>query len=142
MTEDAISKFIDSVPFFKDFTEHEKDRLISRGKCFEKYGNADVIFEQGDAGDSLFLVLNGTISLTRLGSARAVGEGRISLQKELEKHVTELPAGAVFGEVSMLTDCRRSVTARITSPTAVVMRITKKLMESLNHPAQIKFHKQ
>ena len=142
MTEDAISKFIDSVPFFKDFTEHEKTKLVSRGKCFEKYGNAEVIFEQGDAGDSLFLVLNGTINLTRLGSIKAVGEGRISLQKELEKHVTDLVSGAIFGEVSMLTGCRRNVTARITSPTAVVMRITKKLMESLNHPAQIKFHNQ
>lgn len=141
MTEDAISKFIDSVPFFKEFTEHEKTKLVSRGKCFEKYGNEDVIFQQGDAGDSLFLVLNGTISLTRLGSVKAV-EGRISLQKELEKHVTDLVSGAIFGEVSMLTDCRRNVTARITSPTAVVMRITKQLMESLNHAAQIKFHKQ
>ena len=142
MAEDAIAKFIDSVPFFIDFTGHEKDRLISRGKCFEKYGNEDVIFQQGDAGDSLFLVLNGTISLTRLGSIKAVGEGRISLQKELEKHVTDLVSGAIFGEDSMLTGCRRNVTARITSPTAVVMRITKKLMESLNQAAQIKFHKQ
>ena len=142
MTEDAISKFIDSVPFFKDFTEHEKTKLVSRGKCFEKYGNADIIFEQGDAGDSLFLVLNGTISLTRLGDVTSQDEGRISLLKEVEKHVTDLSSGAIFGEVSMLTDCRRNVTARITSPTAVVMRITKKLMESLNHPAQIKFHKQ
>ena len=142
MTEDAISKFIDSVPFFKEFTEHEKTKLVSRGKCFEKYGNAEVIFEQGDAGDSLFLVLSGTITLTRLSSVKTVGEGRISLQKELEKHVTELLAGAIFGEVSMLTDCRRNVTARVNSPTAVVMRITKKLMESLNHVAQIKFHKQ
>ena len=88
MTEDAISKFIDSVPFFKDFTEHEKNKLVSRGKCFEKYGTGDVLFEQGDAGDSLFLVLNGTISLTRLGSVRTVAEGRISLQQELEKNVT------------------------------------------------------
>ena len=142
MAEDTISRFINSVPFFKDFTDHEKTKLVRRGECFEKFGREDIIFEQGDAGDSLFLVLNGTISLTRLGSVRAVGEGRISLQKELEKHVTDLVSGAIFGEVSMLTDCRRNVTARVTSPTAVLMRITKKLMESLNHPAQIKFHKQ
>ncbi len=142
MAEDTISKFINSVLFFKDFTDHEKTKLVRRGECFEKYGREDIIFAQGDAGDSLFLVLNGTISLTRLGSVRAVGEGRISLQKESEKHVTDLVSGAIFGEVSMLTGCRRNVTARITSPTAVVMRITKKLMESLNHPAQIKFHEQ
>ena len=142
MSGDSISKFINSISFFKDFTDHEKNKLINRGNCFEKYGKGDVLFKQGEAGDSLFLVLNGTVSLTRLGTVSTVDANHISLGNEVEKHVTDLGSGQIFGEVSMLTECRRNVNATVTSPTSVVMRITKKLMESLNHPAQIKFHNQ
>ena len=42
----------------------------------------------------------------------------------------------------MLTECRRNATARVSSAEAVVMKITKKLIDSLNHPTQIKFHQQ
>jgi len=53
-----------------------------------------------------------------------------------------LNPGAIFGEVSMLTESKRNVTARVDSAQAVVMKITKKLIDSLNHPTQIKFHRQ
>jgi hypothetical protein len=42
----------------------------------------------------------------------------------------------------MLTECKRSATARVASAQAVVMKITKKLLDNLNHPTQIKFHQQ
>jgi len=42
----------------------------------------------------------------------------------------------------MLTESKRNVTARVESQQAVLMKITKKLIDSLNHPTQIKFHRQ
>jgi len=53
-----------------------------------------------------------------------------------------LNPGTIFGEISMLTESKRNATARVASSQAVVMKITKKLIESLNHPTQIKFHQQ
>ena len=66
----------------------------------------------------------------------------MSLKNEEEKHITNLKSGVIFGEVSMLTNCKRNVTARIFSKEVVLMKISKKLIDSLNHLTQIKFHRQ
>jgi len=142
MTEaDSITKFINTIPFFGVFKDVEKQKLISRANCFEKYNQEEVIFQQGDSGETLYLTLQGKISLFRLGTVDA-GEGRVSLKEEVEKQVTELHPGTIFGEISMLTESKRNATARVASAQAVVMKITKKLIEGLNHPTQIKFHQQ
>jgi CRP-like cAMP-binding protein len=71
-----------------------------------------------------------------------VDEGRVSLKDEADKKITTLNSGTIFGEISMLTDSKRNVSARVESAQVVVMKITKKLIDSLNHPTQIKFHRQ
>ena len=141
MVEDSITKFVNTVSFFKGFSDAEKEKLIIRADCFEKYKNGDVIFKQGDIGDTLFLVLQGEVVLFRLGTIK-VEEGRVSLKEEFDKKITTLNPGSIFGEISMLTESKRNVTARVESQQVVVMKITKKLIDSLNHPTQIKFHQQ
>ena len=141
MVEDSITTFINTVPFFEDFTDAEKEKLISRADCFEKYNEEEVVFQQGDPGDTLFLVLQGKIGLFRLGTID-VDEGRVSMKEEAERKITLMNVGVIFGEISMLTESRRNVTARVDSAQVVVMKVTKKLIDSLNHPTQIKFHRQ
>ena len=141
MAENSITKFINSIPFFKEFSDVEKEKLISRTDCFEKYDKGDLIFKQGDTGNTLFLVLQGKIALFRLGTIK-VDEGRVSLKEEADKKIITLNPGAIFGEISMLTESKRNATARVESEQVVVMKITKKLIDSLNHPTQIKFHRQ
>jgi CRP/FNR family transcriptional regulator, cyclic AMP receptor protein len=141
MAEDGIISFINSISFFSAFKENEKEKLINRADCFVKFSKDELIFKQGDAGDTLYLVIHGKVGLFRLGTIKATG-GRISLKDEVEKHVTDLSPGAIFGEVSMLTESKRNSTARVFSEQVVVMKITKKLIDSLNHPTQIKFHQQ
>ena len=141
MTEDSITKFVNTVPFFKGFSDAEKEKLIVRADCFEKYNNDDVIFKQGDIGDTLFLVLQGKVNLFRLGTIK-VEEGRVSLKEEFDKKIITLEPGSIFGEISMLTESRRNVSARVESEQAVVMKVTKKLIDSLGHHTQIKFHRE
>ena len=141
MVEDSITKFVNTVLFFKEFSDVEKEKLISREDCFEKYNKGDVVFKQGDPGNTLFLVLQGNITLFRLGTIK-VDEGRVSLKEEADKKVLILNSGTIFGEISMLTESKRNVSARVESGQAVVMKITKKLIDSLNHHTQIKFHRQ
>ena len=141
MAEDSITKFINSVTFFKGFSDAEKEKLIVRADCFEKYRQENVIFKQGDIGDTLFLVLQGEVVLFRLGTIK-VEEGRVSLKEEFDKKITTLEPGSIFGEISMLTESRRNVSARVESEQAVVMKVTKKLIDSLGHHTQIKFHRE
>ena len=141
MVEDSITKFVNTVPFFKEFSDVEKEKLISRADCFEKYNKEDLVFKQGDSGNTLFLVLQGKIALFRLGTIK-VDEGRVSLKEEANKKITTLTSGIIFGEISMLTESKRNVSARVESAQAVLMKITKKLIDGLNHPTQIKFHRQ
>ncbi len=141
MAEDSITQFVNTVSFFKGFSDAEKEKLIIRADCFEKYRQEDVIFKQGDIGDTLFLVLQGEVVLTRLGTIK-VEEGRVSLKEEFDKKITTLEPGSIFGEISMLTESRRNVSARVESEQVVVMKVTKKLIDSLGHHTQIKFHRE
>ena len=141
MSSESITKFINAVSFFDAFNEVEKHKFLSDQTCFVKFKQNDIVFEQGEQGDSLFLVLQGQVGLYRLGDIKSV-EGRVSLKKEVEKHITNLKPGVVFGEISMLTDSKRNITAQISSKEAVLMKISKKLIDNLNHLTQIKFHRQ
>jgi len=136
MTEDSITKFINTVSFFKGFSDAEKEKLINRPDCFEKFSKEDLIFKQGDSGNTLYLVLQGKVGLFRLGDTKVDGS------RHADKKITTLDSGVIFGEISMLTESKRNVTARVESEQVVVMKITKKLIDSLNHPTQIKFHRQ
>ena len=42
--DDSITKFINSIPFFKDFSDHEKNKMINRTNCFVKFSKDDVVF--------------------------------------------------------------------------------------------------
>ena len=53
-----------------------------------------------------------------------------------------LDVGAVFGEISMLTGRKRSVTAQVISSKVVLMEISNKFVDKLIHSVQSKFHKQ
>ena len=140
--DDSITRFVNTVPFFKEFNDHEKTKMISRSNCFVKFAKNEEVFKQGEAGDSLYVVLHGTVGLYRFGTVNSVEDSHVSLQKDVEKRVKEIKSGGVFGEIAMLTSKNRSVTARVTSPQSVLMKISKTLMEGLNPAAQIKFHKQ
>ena len=141
MEKESLKKFIDGVLFFKEFSEHEKERLAGDKSTFKQFEKGDKIFQEGDEGASLFVVLFGSIDLYKLCDADNT-DGRVSLKDEKEKVVGELKNGSVFGEISMLTGRKRSVTARVSSSKSVVMEITLKLVDSLIPSIQAKFHKQ
>ena len=141
MESEHILKFIENIRFFKSFSEGEKRKLAGSKATFRQFEKDSDIFKEGDSGTSLFVVLVGNISLIKLSEAD-VEEGRVSLKSSRERNVGELGVGAVFGEISLLTGRRRSVTARVVSTKVVVMEITNKLIDSLIPSIQTKIHKQ
>jgi CRP-like cAMP-binding protein len=77
----------------------------------------EVVFEEGEPGDELFVVQSGTIELTRLGPAGA-------------RRVARFGAGDFFGEVSALAGAPRTARATALGP-ACVLRLDRATLESM-----------
>jgi CRP-like cAMP-binding protein len=130
MEIDGIKKFIMKIPFFKRFTDHELTKLIGREKIFKDCKKGDYIFQEGDDGSSLYVILIGNVDLVKKGQ----GGG--------ESIIVQLKAGAVFGEVAMLTGNKRNLDARAFSAKVVVMEFTRELLDKMIPSVQSKFDKQ
>ena len=131
METDAIKKFItNNVPFFEVFNDHELNKLVGKKKVFKDCRKGETIFKEGDPGDSLFVLLFGTIELVKSGD------------KGPEAIIMELQAGTVFGEIAMLTKRRRNLNARASSTKVVVMEFTNEFLDKLIPSVQTKFQKQ
>ena len=141
MEKISIIDFIKSLPFFEDFSEEEKSSLVNKKGLFEKYNEGDTIVKQGAIESWLYVVLLGKIRLSKTIEDE-VGKGRISLTDAEEITVKELEIGSIFGEISLLTDRPRNVTARAASSEVAVLKITKEILESFDRNIQMKFQKQ
>ena len=130
METDAIKKFIQKIPFFQEFNDHELNKLVGKEKVFKDCRKGETIFKEGDPGSSLFVLLFGSIELVK------------SYDKGPDAIIMEIQAGAVFGEIAMLTKRRRNLAARASSTKVVVMEFTNAFIDRLIPSVQVKFHKQ
>jgi membrane protein len=79
-----------------------QDRAVSRtllDRFIRTCGEGDILFREGDAGDEMFYVVSGMVSLSRKGS-----------------HLASLKEGGYFGEMSMLLNAPRTATATAAAP--------------------------
>jgi len=83
------------------------DCLARSGQLHELPAGA-LIVREGDPGDSLYIVLTGTLEVSRM---EANGQPRV---------VGRLLPGEVFGEMSLLTGAPRSATVAAASPVTLV----------------------
>lgn len=141
MEQYPIMEFLDRLPFFKEFTNHEKVKLVDNDGIFEKYEDGDTIVKEGDKGSAIFVVLTGSIRITRT-TGTPVQQGHISLQQPEEITIAELKPGSIFGEVSMISKQPRNTNALVNSQEVVVMKITQEVIESFNSVVQRKFQTQ
>ena len=124
------------------FTEEEKSKLVDRRGLFKRYEEKGLtIFSEGDLGKSMFVVLSGTINITKIVTPNNQ-EGSTSLAKPKHIVLAQMESGSIFGEIAMLTGQTRTTYAITGSPLVVVMEITQEGMYSFNLAIQNKFHKQ
>jgi CRP/FNR family transcriptional regulator, cyclic AMP receptor protein len=64
-----------------------------------RYLKDEIVFDEGEEGQTLYIVLSGTVLICRQGEPET---GRIA----------EIPAGALFGELALLDGAPRSAQAR------------------------------
>jgi len=91
-------KFLKTVPFFNELSDRQL-KTVS-GILFErKYETDELIFEEGQPGAALFLIL----------------DGKVAIEMHRENHMTTLAIlerGAFFGEMALLDETPRSANAR------------------------------
>tara|TARA_B100000949_G_C14041442_1_gene349697 strand:+ start:46 stop:519 length:474 start_codon:yes stop_codon:yes gene_type:complete len=125
---------INQVSFFDGFSHIEKGKLLEKVEMFKKYEKKGLtIFSEGAKGESMYVVLEGVIGITRL-----------TFKYDKEKRVTlaKLKKGSVFGEISLLSNQNRTTGAITDSSLVIVMVIDKKTLESFDLGIQKLFHTQ
>lgn len=141
MEKNPILDFIERLPFFQEFSDDEKSKLVKTTGIFEKYKDGETIISEGDNGAALFVVLTGSIRITK-STVASVKEGHISLKDSEEITLAELKGGSIFGEISLISDHPRNTSAYASSEQVVVMKITQNIIDSFSLAIQKKFQAQ
>src|SRR6266498_2567520 len=96
-------QFLKTVPFFDQLSNRQLTRVSDI--MFERtYETEELIFEEGQPGAALFLILDGKVA--------------IEIYRETSTtHLAVLESGAFFGEMALLDDTPRSASARALEPT-------------------------
>jgi CRP-like cAMP-binding protein len=95
------------VPLFAGLSSRQLGKLLV--KFFEKeYGPGETIFNEGEPGKALFVVLAGSVSICRE-------------HNEGEELLAQLGAGGYFGELALIDDQPRFASARSTEPARLLI---------------------
>jgi CRP/FNR family transcriptional regulator, cyclic AMP receptor protein len=91
---------LSKVPLFKGLTPSALE-LISRVASEETHALGTKIFQHGDPGEKLYIILDGKVRISR--DIPGMGEEALAV----------LGPGAVFGEMALLDEAPRSADARV-----------------------------
>ena len=141
MAKNPIEEFIDSLPFFKEFSAAEREKVVHTPGIFEKFKVGDVIISEGEINAAVFVVLKGIVVIQKKVKVE-VTENHISPQKQVDFAIKELNPGSIFGEISLISQRPRNTSALAMSNQVVVMKITEAIIEKFNFSIQRKLQNQ
>ncbi len=106
-----INKLQANYPFFSDMEEKEVGQFLKL--CHrENFKAGNEIFKEGDSGNNFYLVVSGEVGIQVGG-----------------KEIARMGQGAVFGEMAMLDDAKRTASAIATQP-SLLFSITRDILSS------------
>jgi CRP/FNR family transcriptional regulator len=105
-SEDETARLLERTPLFSGLSPSELQEL-AKVAVPRSYEPGQVVFREGDEGDTCFVVRSGAVKITREHGGRTIA-------------LAELRAGDTFGELSMFGGEVRSATAQALEPTAAV----------------------
>ncbi|MBC8283993.1 MAG: cyclic nucleotide-binding domain-containing protein [Nitrospinae bacterium] len=141
MDKNPIQEFIARLPFFKEFSDTEREKLVNASGIFEKFKIDEVIISEGDMDASVFVILTGAVKIKKKPKID-LKENHISLQDPEEITIAELKAGSIFGEISLISKHPRNTSAIASAEQVVLMKITNEIIEKFNLAIQKKFQNQ
>lgn len=110
--EQSIS-LLQETDLFRNLTPTQigKVLMISREV---KFSEDDIVMKEGDFGDKLYIIRKGTVEVAKCLTMEGMGEGDDDITKGKNKVFTRLDASqhAVFGEVALLEETKRTATIR------------------------------
>jgi CRP/FNR family transcriptional regulator, cyclic AMP receptor protein len=121
-TGDDTARLLGRVPLFASLGESGREEL-AKVAVPRSYLEGEVVFREGDSGDTTYVIRTGAVRVTRRHS-----DGRTIT-------LAELRAPDVFGELAMFDGEERSATVEVLEPTdavAILAGDLRRLM--LNHP--------
>jgi small-conductance mechanosensitive channel/CRP-like cAMP-binding protein len=105
--EDRIFDQLREVPLFDPLTDQETRSLASRARV-EHYFTGEVVMHQGEAGDSLYIIDEGSV-------------GVVVSQDGRSEKLAELGPSAIIGEMALMTGAARTATVTASIPTQFVV---------------------
>ncbi|MCA9485036.1 MAG: cyclic nucleotide-binding domain-containing protein [Nitrospina sp.] len=124
---EKVREFLDSIRFFKSFSDDEKRRLSNIKNIYLRFLPGEPIILEGQIEQALYVVLKGNAVVNKKGL-----EGLI---------ISCLGPGSVFGEISLIQEQPRTTNV-IAEGEVVVMKMEKATVETLDDALQKKFNEQ
>ena len=129
-----LMKYINEIAFFDQFSKTNKNALVETVGIIKKYEKRGyTIFNDGGKGSSMFVILEGVINITR---------ENLHGNKVKSVVLAKLKKGSVFGEISLLSNQRRTTSAITESSLVILMEINKETLESFDLSMRELFHKE
>ncbi|MEW6427987.1 MAG: HDOD domain-containing protein [Thermodesulfobacteriota bacterium] len=120
--------FLKRIAFFADFDDHELRQFLAVSRWLKV--PADTLVIREDSRERVFYILvRGEVSVFKQG-----GDGQPATE------LTRLGTGDCFGEMSLVTDVRRTAGVRTTAPCYLLM-VEPDIINSSNIFLQLKFYK-
>lgn len=120
VNQDGLASRLPPIPLLSTLSRHELVAFTRKVEV-QQFETNEVIIQQGSVGDSLFILVEGTVAVVQEGPPRVM--------------LWQLTEGAFFGEYALLTDLERSHTAQALTP-CTVLSISRQLVLELvrEHP--------
>lgn len=100
MKKEISGNILKNITIFSDLESADLDRIALEMNRRE-YKQGELIFREGESGDEMFVVLNGTVSIFIVDA-----EGK-------EVVLSDISAGSFFGEMSIIEQAPRSANCRV-----------------------------
>ncbi len=113
---DEIDNILIQIPIFQDLNNREL-RTIKRILHQREYKKNEVIFNQGDVGLGMYIIVKGTVEIV-CGTVKHM--------------LAELNDGDFFGELALLDDSPRSATAISKTPCKMLCFFKPELLDLIN----------
>ena len=123
-TADETVRLLAGTEIFGDLEQPELE-AVAQVAVPRHWERGEVIFREGDVGDTCYLLRTGAVVLTREHQ-----DGRIVA-------LAELRAGSLFGELAMFRGDSRSATAEVIEPATAVALLAADLQRLIRHHPDI-----
>lgn len=114
-----VNQFFNSAPMFRDLSDSLIHLFMARGKI-ESFEKGEYVFNQGDPGDSFFLILRGLASVTVNG-----------------RPVAKIQQGGFFGEIALIADIPRTGAIAAAEPLTLLKIGRESFWEILSQDLQM-----